>query len=102
MARKYVFSHYMVCIPTRGGRSTVEDCKHEIMAALERGIDGFALNGGCWTIREPHYKKRTRLLYQATAELRPTKRADRSLDLRLVRLPRLLHLYELAFASAFG
>jgi hypothetical protein len=39
-----VFAHYMVCIPTYGGSSTVADYQREIRAAQEAGIDGFALN----------------------------------------------------------
>ena len=64
-----VFAHYMVCIPTYGGSSKVEDYQREIRAAQAAGIDGFALNCGGWTVREPHYKKRTLLIYQAAKEL---------------------------------
>jgi hypothetical protein len=64
-----VFAHYMVCIPTYGGASKVEDYQREIRAAQAAGIDGFALNCGGWTVREPHYKKRTLLIYQAAKEL---------------------------------
>jgi hypothetical protein len=59
-----VFAHFMVCIPTYGGASKVEDYQREIRAAQAAGIDGFALNCGGWTVRELHYKKRTRLIYQ--------------------------------------
>ena len=64
-----VFAHYMVCIPTHGGNSTMEDYQREIRAAQAAGVDGFALNCGGWTLREPHYKKRTRLIYEAAREL---------------------------------
>ena len=64
-----VFAHYMVCIPTYGGSSKIEDYQREIRAAQAAGIDGFALNCGGWTVREPHYKKRTLLIYQAAKEL---------------------------------
>ena len=64
-----VFAHYMVCIPTFGGASTVEDYKREICAAQAGGIDGFALNCGAWTMVEPMYKQRTTLIYQAAKEL---------------------------------
>ena len=66
---RLVFAHYMVCIPTYGGGSKVADYQREIREAQTRGIDGFALNCGGWTVREPHYKKRTLLIYQAAKEL---------------------------------
>jgi hypothetical protein len=66
---KLVFAHYMVCIPTHGGGSKVADYQKEIREAQARGIDGFALNCGGWTAREPHYKARTLLIYQAAKEL---------------------------------
>jgi len=64
-----VFAHYMVCVPTYGGDSTVGDYQREIRAAQAAGIDGFALNCGGWTLKEPHYKKRVLLIYQAAKEL---------------------------------
>jgi len=64
-----VFAHYMVCIPTYGGASKVEDYQREIRDAQAAGIDGFALNCGGWTLREPHYKRRAQLIYQAAKEL---------------------------------
>jgi hypothetical protein len=64
-----VFAHYMVCIPTYGGDSKVADYQREIRAAQAAGIDGFALNCGGWTLREPHYKKRMLLIYQAAEEM---------------------------------
>ena len=66
---KKVFAHYMVCIPTYGGNSKIEDYQREIRAAQAAGIDGFALNCGGWTLREPHYKKRSQLIYEAAKEL---------------------------------
>ena len=68
-AARQVFAPYMVCIPTYGGSSTVEDYQREIRAAQQAGIDGFALNCGGWTLREPHYKKRTLLMYEAARKL---------------------------------
>jgi hypothetical protein len=68
-ADRKVFAHYMVCIPTYGGDSTVADYQREIRAAQEAGIDGFALNCGGWTLREPHYKRRVLLVYRAAQEL---------------------------------
>jgi len=68
-SEKKVFAHYMVCIPTYGGDSKIEDYQREIRAAQAAGIDGFALNCGGWTLREPHYKKRSQLIYQAAKEL---------------------------------
>ena len=64
-----VFAHYMVCIPTYGGNSKVEDYQCEIRDAQTAGIDGFALNCGGWTLREPHYKQRVLLIYQAAMDL---------------------------------
>ncbi len=69
IAERKVFAHYMVCIPTYGGSSAVTDYQREIRAAQSAGIDGFALNCGGWTLREPHYKRRTELIYQAAQEL---------------------------------
>ncbi len=66
---KKVFAHYMVCIPTYGGDSKIADYQREIRAAQAAGIDGFALNCGGWTLREPHYKQRSLLIYQAAKEL---------------------------------
>lgn len=67
-ARK-VFAHYMVCIPTYGGDSKIADYQREIRAAQAVGIDGFALNCGGWTLKEPHYKQRALLMYEAAQEL---------------------------------
>ena len=64
-----VFAHYMVCIPTYGGSSKIDDYQREIRAAQAAGIDSFALNCGGWTLREPHYKQRAQLIYQAALEL---------------------------------
>ena len=61
-----VFAHYMVCFATYG--ATVEGYKREIKEAQAAGIDGFALNVGAWT-NEPHYVRRTKLLFQAAQEL---------------------------------
>lgn len=66
---RMVFAHYMVCIPAYGPDSTVQDYQREMRDALAVGIDGFALNCGAWSIREPHYKRRTLLIYQAAKEL---------------------------------
>lgn len=67
--KRMVFAHYMVCIPAYGADSTVQDYQREMRDALAAGIDGFALNCGGWSIREPHYKRRTLLIYQAAKEL---------------------------------
>jgi hypothetical protein len=64
-----VFAHYMVCIPTYGGDSAAADYQREMRAAQAAGIDGFALNCGGWTLKEPHYKKRALLLYEAAKQL---------------------------------
>ncbi len=66
---RLVFAHYMVACPTYGGGSTVADYAREITAAQTLGIDGFALNCGGWTAREPHYKARTQKLYEAAEQL---------------------------------
>jgi hypothetical protein len=66
---KKVFAHYMVCIPTYGGDSKIADYQREIRDAQSAGIDGFALNCGGWSLREPHYKRRSQLIYQAAQEL---------------------------------
>ena len=59
----------MVCIPTYGGNSSVADFQREIRDAQAAGIDGFALNCGGWTLREPHYKRRVLLMYRAAQEM---------------------------------
>ncbi len=64
-----VFAHYMVCIPRAGGGATVPDYLAEMREAQTRGIDGFALNCGGWSLREPHYKARTTLIYEAAKQL---------------------------------
>ncbi|MBM3501590.1 MAG: hypothetical protein FJX74_23290, partial [Armatimonadetes bacterium] len=64
-----VFAHYMVCNPRAGGDAGVEDYMAEIRDAQAAGIDGFALNCGGWTRREPHYKQRTALIYEAARRL---------------------------------
>ena len=66
---KYVFAHYMVCCPAAGGGAKLEDFQRDIREAQTRGIDGFALNCGGWTAKEPHYKQRTLLMYEAAKQL---------------------------------
>jgi len=66
---RLVFAHYMVCCPAKGGGATVDDFAAEIQAAQARGIDGFALNCGGWTAKEPHYKARALKLYEAAQQL---------------------------------
>ena len=66
---RYVFAHYMVCLPTAGPSSTVQDFKNEILQAQARGIDGFALNCGEWTRKNTTYKQRVSLIYQAAKNL---------------------------------
>ncbi|MDX9866506.1 MAG: endo-1,3-alpha-glucanase family glycosylhydrolase [Kiritimatiellia bacterium] len=68
-AERQVFAHYMVCIPTFGARSGLAEYQEEIRAAQAAGIDGFALNCGGWSVREPHYKRRAQLIYQAAKDL---------------------------------
>lgn len=68
-SEKQVFAHYMVALPTAGPNSSVEDYKAEIQAAQKKRIDGFALNCGGWTAKEPHYKKRVLAMFQAAQEL---------------------------------
>jgi len=68
-APRRVFAHYMVCIPRAGGDATVEDYMAEMRDARRGGIDGFALNCGGWTEREPHYKARSSLIYEAARRL---------------------------------
>ena len=73
-----VFAHYMVCFAVNG--ENVEAYKREIREAQAAGIDGFALNEGAWT-NEPHYLRRTSLLFQAAKELETDFRFIFSLDL---------------------
>lgn len=68
-ASKRVFAHYMVALPTVGGGAALDDYQQEIREAQQRGVDGFALNCGGWSLREPHYKERTLLLYEAARQL---------------------------------
>ena len=77
-ARHYVFAHYMVCYATYG--ESREGYKREIREAQAAGIDGFALNVGA-SRREPHYLRRTRLLYQAARELNTGFKLFFSVDL---------------------
>jgi len=56
-------------LSSRGGGASVADYQQEILAAQQAGIDGFALNCGGWTQREPHYKQRCQLIYQAARDL---------------------------------
>jgi hypothetical protein len=67
--QRLVFAHYMVAIPTYGGDSTIADYQREITAAQSRGIDGFALNCGGWSLREPHYRARALKIYEAAKQL---------------------------------
>jgi len=66
---RMVFAHYMVCMPAYGHDSTLQDYQREMRDALAAGIDGFALNCGAWSLLEPHYKRRTLIIYQAAKEL---------------------------------
>ncbi len=66
---RYVFVHYMVCFPPGGAGATVADFEEEILQAQARGIDGFALNCGGWTVRYPSYKATVLLIYQAAQAL---------------------------------
>lgn len=64
---KKVFAHYMVCCPTAGGTSSVEDFKQEIREAQSRGIDGFVLNSGDWA--KENYRSRVIQMYEAARQL---------------------------------
>lgn len=66
---KKVFGHYMVCFSPTGGGDSLGKLKQEIREAQQRGLDGFALNCGGWSLREPHYKRRVQEIYQAAQEL---------------------------------
>lgn len=76
--RHYVFSHYMVCYATYG--ESLVGYKREIREAQAAGIDGFALNVDAWS-KEPHYLRRTRLIYQAALELKTDFKLFFSVDL---------------------
>ncbi|WP_144107900.1 glycoside hydrolase family 71 protein [Paraburkholderia sp. BCC1886] len=62
---RYVFAHYMVAWPRGGPNAGVEDYALEIHDAMQRGIDGFALNCGGWSVHEPQYKARVLQIYEA-------------------------------------
>ena len=66
---KLVFAHYMVCCPTAGHDASVDDFKKEIREAQSRGIDGFALNCGGWSVNEPHYKARVLRMFEAAMRM---------------------------------
>jgi glucan endo-1,3-alpha-glucosidase len=67
--KKYVFAHYMVCCPTHGLGSTVDDYKQEIIEAEKMRVDGFALNCGHWSEVDKSYKNRVLLIYKAAQQL---------------------------------
>lgn len=65
-AQHFVFAHYMVCFATYG--ESVEGYEREMREARGAGIDGFALNCGAWQ-REPHYPRRTGMIFEAARRL---------------------------------
>jgi glucan endo-1,3-alpha-glucosidase len=67
--KKYVFAHYMVCCPTHGLGSTIDDYKREIVEAENMHVDGFALNCGHWSEVDKSYKNRVLLIYKAAQQL---------------------------------
>ena len=88
-----VFAHYMVCFATYG--ESLEGYKHDIQDAQAAGIDGFALNEGAWD-NEPRYVSRTKLLFQAAAELNTGFKFIFSLDLATLQpkyIPEILRAY---------
>ncbi|MBW9106783.1 glycoside hydrolase family 71 protein [Paraburkholderia phenoliruptrix] len=64
-AMRYVFAHYMVAWPKGGPNASVDDYAAEFREAMARGIDGFALNCGGWSVSEPLYKARVLQMYRA-------------------------------------
>ncbi|CAB3671700.1 hypothetical protein LMG22037_01999 [Paraburkholderia phenoliruptrix] len=66
---RYVFAHYMVAWPRGGTDAGVEDYLAEFREAMARGIDGFALNCGGWSVSEPMYKMRVLQMYEAAERL---------------------------------
>lgn len=66
---RQVFAHYMVCFAALDRGHEVADYMREIELAQRYGIDGFALNCGGWSKREPHYKQRVTRLYEAAKRL---------------------------------
>jgi glucan endo-1,3-alpha-glucosidase len=68
-AKKSVFAHYMLCFTPPGKEDLVELYKKEIQAAQARGIDGFALNAGGWSLAEPMYRERALKMYEAAKQL---------------------------------
>jgi hypothetical protein len=55
----------MVAWPRGGANASLDDYIAEMRDAMGRGIDGFALNCGGWSVNEPQYKERVLLMYQA-------------------------------------
>lgn len=91
--KRAVFAHYMVCFCTYG--ESVDGYKREIIEAQAAGIDGFALNEGAWT-NEPHYVRRTKLMFQAAQELGTGFKYIFSLDLATLKpeyIPEILRTY---------
>lgn len=76
-----VFAHYMVCFATYG--ESIEAYQREMKEAQAAGIDGFALNVGAWT-KEPHYIRRTKLIYEAAKQLNSDFKLFFSVDMSIV------------------
>ncbi|HEY3376748.1 MAG TPA: endo-1,3-alpha-glucanase family glycosylhydrolase [Armatimonadota bacterium] len=88
-----VFAHYMVCFAAYG--ENVEGYKREMREAQAAGIDGFALSEGAWH-NEPHYVRRTQMLFQAATELGTDFKFIFSLDLATLKpvyIPEILKTY---------
>ncbi|MBN8709927.1 MAG: glycoside hydrolase family 71 [Verrucomicrobia bacterium] len=68
-APRLVFAHYMATLSPAGPGATVEDYEKEIREAQAHGIDGFAINCGGWSVKEPRYKERTLKIYEAARRL---------------------------------
>lgn len=66
---RLVFAHYMATLSPAGPGAIVDDYEKEIREAQSRGIDGFAINCGGWSIKEPRYKERVLKIYEAARKL---------------------------------
>jgi len=67
-SEKLVFAHYMATLAPKAGDATVEDYREEIRQAQSHGIDGFSINCGGWSVREPRYKERVLKIYEAARQ----------------------------------
>jgi hypothetical protein len=69
LSERKVFAHYMVAWPRGGRDARIADYVAEFRDAQRRGIDGFALNCGGWSLSEPLYRSRILTMYRAAEEL---------------------------------